>query len=96
MVRYLSLLTFTNQGLENIQDSPRRAASFRTSLEAAGGRLLGQYWATGEADGCIVFEAPDEATAASQLLALTKLGNVRTRTMRLFDEREFSAIVSEL
>ncbi len=54
------------------------------------------YWAVGAFDGCVVFEAPDEETAASLLLALGNAGNVRTQTMRLYDEAEFASIVSEV
>lgn len=95
MVRYLSLLSFTGQGIENFQKSSERAAKFRASIEAVGGRVLSQYWALGEADGCVVFEAPDDATAAAELLALGRMGNVRTRTLRVFDEQEFQQIVSK-
>jgi uncharacterized protein with GYD domain len=92
MVRYLSLLNFTEQGLRSVQQSPQRAVQFRKSIEAAGGKVVSQYWAVGEADGCIIFEAPSEEAAASLLLALGKLGNVRTRTLRIYDETEFDRI----
>lgn len=95
MTRYLSLLTFTEQGLANVQQSPTRAANFRASVEKAGGKVLSQYWAVGEADGCIVFEAPSEEVAASLLLALGKAGNVRTRTLRVYDASEFEQIVAK-
>lgn len=96
MVRYLSLLSFTDEGIANVQQSTQRAAHFRASIEAAGGIIVSQYWAIGEVDGCVVFEVPDEATAAAQLLALGKLGHVRTRSLRVYDEREFERIVAGL
>lgn len=95
MVRYLSLLNFTEQGLRNVQQSPQRATQFSKSVEAAGGKVISQYWAVGEADGSIVFEAPSEEAAASLLLALGKLGNVRTRSMRVYDEAEFARICAK-
>jgi uncharacterized protein with GYD domain len=95
MTRYLSLLTFTEQGLRNVQQSSERAKQFSKSVEAAGGKVISQYWSVGEVDGCIVFEAPNEETAAALLLALGKLANVRTRSLRVYDEQEFGRIVAK-
>jgi uncharacterized protein with GYD domain len=94
MVRYLSLLSFTDQGMANIQESTTRAANFRRSIEAAGGRVVSQYWALGEVDGCVVFEVSDDSVALAKLLALGKLGNVRTRSLRVYDEKEFAQVVA--
>ena len=95
MTRYLSLITFTEQGIRSVKQTVQRSHVFRKSVEAAGGTVLSQYWAVGEADGCVVFEAPDEETAASLLLALGQLGNVRTRTLRVYDAKEFETILAK-
>ena len=95
MTRYLSLITFTEQGIRSVKQTVQRSHNFRKSVEAAGGKVLSQYWAVGEADGCVVFEAPDEETAASLLLALGQLGNVRTRTLRVYDAKEFEKILAK-
>jgi uncharacterized protein with GYD domain len=94
MIRYLSLLNFTDQGIHQVGDTIKRADAFRQSVEAAGGKLVSQYWTTGDADGCVVFEAPDEQIGAALLLSLAKQGNVRTRTMRVFDTREFQGVLN--
>jgi uncharacterized protein with GYD domain len=93
MVRYMSLISFTDQGIREVDKSVARATKFRSAVEKAGGRVVQQYWAVGELDGCVVFEAPDENTAAALLLRLGRDDNVRTRTMRVFDANEFEAIV---
>jgi uncharacterized protein with GYD domain len=93
MTRYLTLLTFTDQGIRNVKQTVQRAKEFRASVETAGGKVLAQYWAVGGADGCLIFEAPDEATGAGLLLALGQQGNVRTQTMRLLDDREIKKII---
>ena len=95
MVRYMALVNFTDQGVRNVGDSIHRASSFGQSVEAAGGKLLSQYWAVGDADGCVTFEVPDEQTGASLLLALAKDGNVRTKTMRVYDTQEFQQVLSK-
>lgn len=93
MVRYLSLMSFTDQGIRSIDKTCERAGAFRSSVEAVGGRVLGLYWAVGEYDGAIIFEAPDEATATRLLMSLAKLGNVRTKSMRVHDEAEFQGVL---
>lgn len=96
MTRYLALLRFTEQGIRNIQDSKKRAAEFRDAVAAVGGSVLAQYWAVGEYDGCVVFESPQEETAAALLIKLGQEGNVRTQGMRLYDGQEFAAMVAAM
>lgn len=95
MVRYLALLTFTEKGLHEVQQSCKRADVFRVAVESAKGSVIAQYWAFGEVDGCVVFEVPDEEVAAALLLKLGRAGNVRTRSLRVYDEQEFSRIVAK-
>ena len=96
MVRFLTLVTFTDQGIREVSESVDRAGKFRSVVESAGGQVLCQYWAFGDVDGCFVLEAPDETTAASLLLRLDQEGHVRTRTLRVFDSDEFRTIASTL
>jgi len=94
MVRYLSLITFTDKGILDVSKSLDRARDFSSAVAAQGGKVLNQYWAMGEVDGCVIFECPEDKTAASLLLMLGQADNTRTRTMRLFDATEFESIVS--
>ncbi|KAA5539759.1 GYD domain-containing protein [Roseiconus nitratireducens] len=93
MIRYLTLITLTDQGVRDIGDSVQRASVFAESVRNAGGKLLSQTWTVGQYDGCVVFEAPDELTGASLLLNLEKGGNVRTLSMRCYDRQEFEQIL---
>jgi uncharacterized protein with GYD domain len=95
MTRFLSLLTFTDQGIRDVEQSIHRADNFRKSVEAAGGKVISQYWLVGEVDGCVVFEAPDDQAASALLLSLARLGNVRTRTLRVYDTKEFEGILAK-
>jgi len=96
MIRYLALVKLTDQGIQNVDNSIQRASSFGESVEAAGGKLLTQYWAVGEVDGCVVFEAPDAQTAAALLLKLAKDGNVRTQAMRVYNTQEFQEVMAKV
>ena len=43
----------------------------------------------------LVFEAPNDETAASVLLAADMLGNIRTQTMRAFTSSEMKMILDK-
>jgi uncharacterized protein with GYD domain len=93
MVRYVTLIRFTDQGARNIDKSVQRASEFGRSVSVAGGKIVSQVWTVGEYDGCVVFEVPDEATGAALLVKLAKDGNVRTQTMRCYDNQEFETVL---
>lgn len=95
MVRYLTLIQLTDKGVREIQNSATRAAAFTADVKAAGGNVEGQYWAVGQYDGAVLFTVPDEDTAASMLLKLAREGFVRTCSQRLFDAKEFQAILAK-
>lgn len=96
MPRYLSTLCFTDQGVQAVNDSMTRAEGFKETVEKVGGKVEAIYWAVGDADGVVIFDAPDEPTAASLLLKLAHDGFVRTKTLRVYDSTEFKAIVSAI
>ena len=95
MPRYLSLINFTDEGIRKVKDSAKRADAFRVNVEKAGGKVHGMYWAVGEFDGAVIFEAPDESTATALLLRLGSAGFVRTRTLRVNDAKEFGDILKQ-
>ena len=43
-----------------------------------------------------IFEAPDEEALSAHLLEISSLGNVRTTTLRAYDEQEMSAILQRI
>lgn len=95
MPTYVSLISFTQQGAQNFQDTPRRAAAFRDAAKKAGVTVRDVYWTLGAFDGLLVLEAPDEQTVTAAMLGLASLGNVRTQTLRAFDESEIGSILEK-
>jgi uncharacterized protein with GYD domain len=43
-----------------------------------------------------IFEAPDDEAISAHLLEIGSLGNVRTTTLRAYDEEEMSGILERL
>jgi uncharacterized protein with GYD domain len=93
---YVQLINFTEQGVKNIKESPARAAAFRKQVEGAGGKVREIYWTLGKYDGVLIFDAPDDETAAALMLSLAGKGNAKTHTLRAFDEKEFSAVLKKV
>lgn len=96
MAAYITLFNFTDQGIRNVKDSPNRANAFREAVQAAGGRLIGIWWTQGQYDGMCILDMPDDETATRTLLAVARLGNIRTTTLRAFSEEEMQRIVQGL
>lgn len=96
MATYIALLDYTRQGLDNIRDSPKRAAMFMESVRKTGATVQDLFWTTGKHDGVLIIDAPDEQSAMALMLSLSRAGNVRTTTMRAFDRNEMEGILSRI
>ncbi len=96
MARYISLVTYTDQGIRNIKESPKRLDAAKKLLKELGGELKEFYLTLGAYDLVIVAEAPNDEVVAKFALAAGSLGNVRTTTLKAFPEAEFRKIVAAL
>ena len=96
MATFISLFGWTDQGIRKVKDTAKRAAKFKKSIQAAGGSVKNIYWTIGRYDGVLVFEAPDDATAAAVMMGGCALGNVRTETLRAFDENEITKVLGKI
>ncbi|MBI3029830.1 MAG: GYD domain-containing protein [Candidatus Rokubacteria bacterium] len=96
MPSYIVLADYTDQGIRNVKDSPKRADAFEAAVKANGGALKDLYLVLGDHDLVAVVELPNDETAAKLALATASLGNVRTTTMRAFNRDEFRKIIASL
>ncbi len=96
MPSYVTLVKWTDQGIRNVKDSPKRADAIEAALKAAGGSVKGIYLVMGEYDIVVVSEAPNDETVTKLALATAMQGNVRTTTMRAYDREEFRKIIASL
>ena len=97
MATYLIQFGFTQKGIEKIKESPARVEAAKKSVRNFGGEVKAFYAILGgEFDTMFIIEAPNDQKVAEMVLAIAVLGNVRTRTLRLFSEHEFKAIVASL
>lgn len=96
MATFISLITMTQHGEEEIKHSAERAVAFRAIAENIGASVKEMYWTLGGFDGVLLFDAPDDETAASLMLALGSKGNVRTQTLRAFNSEQIASILGNI
>ncbi|HKT11544.1 MAG TPA: GYD domain-containing protein [Terriglobia bacterium] len=97
MATYLMLFSFTQQGIEKIKQLSVRGEAAKKMISQMGGEVQAYYMVMGgEFDTLFILKAPNEEKVAEMALAIAKLGNVRTRTHRLFNEEELGKITSAL
>ena len=96
MPRYVVLVNWTEQGLKNVRQTLQRTDSGGEIAHKHGLKLEQAYWTVGPYDMLTIFEAPDEEALSAHLLEIGSLGNVRTTTLRAYDEQEMSGILQRL
>ena len=96
MAKYVVLLNWTDQGIRAAKQTVERAQTARQAFAKLGAELVDIWWTVGPYDLVGVVEAPDDETVTRAGLALGMLGNVRSTTLRAFDEGEMTAILKGL
>ncbi len=96
MARYVVLVNWTDQGVKNAKETVSRLAAARQVWEKFGGRITDAVWTIGQHDMVLSAEAPDDETMAAIGLAIARLGNIRTTTLRAFGEAEMQRILQKI
>ena len=96
METFIVLGNFTDQGVRNIKESPKRSDAFKAMAAKAGVKVKELYWTLGHYDLVTIVEAPDSATVTALGLAVAALGNVRTETLTAFPAGEFGKILGKM
>ena len=96
MATYISLMKLTDQGIKDIKNAGIRMEKVKNAVASAGGKWIGFYMVTGEYDYVAIAEFPSDEAGAAFMLALGAAGNLRTTTMRAFNEQEFTKIINSL
>lgn len=96
MVRFITLWNWTDKGVAKIDETIDRAEAFSAAAEKAGVRVKEFYWTVGEYDGFLIHEAPDEFSAIAAIAQLSRLGNIRTRTLRALDAADMRQVLGKL
>jgi uncharacterized protein with GYD domain len=96
MPTYLCLCNWTQKGIENIKESPKRLDDAKTFFREMGVEMKSFYMTSGRYDMVIVVEAKDENALARTMLAQGAKGGIRTETLRAFTEDEYRRVISSI
>jgi uncharacterized protein with GYD domain len=96
MVTYVVLAKFTDQGVRNAKESPKRADAYKEMAKTFGVTVKEILWTQGRYDVVTIVDAKDESAAMSLSLSLAALGNVRTETLRAFSAAEMAKIAGNM
>lgn len=96
MAKYIALLNWTDQGIRGAKQTVERARAARQGFEALGVKLTDIWWTVGPYDLVCVMEAADDEAVTRAGLALGMLGNVRSTTLRAFEEGDMERILKGL
>ena len=93
---YIILWSYTDQGIKNVIESPKRVNIFKSKIENDGGKLLETYYTFGKYDGVSIVEAPNDEALMSCLLSIGSQGNARTVTLQVFTYEDASKIMGNI
>ena len=96
MSTYIILNKLTDKGIQTFKESPIRLEAFKKDLDFAGGELIDFYLAMGRYDAIFVIEMPSDEAMAALAFSIGGQGNVRTETLKAFDEAEYREIVKKI
>jgi uncharacterized protein with GYD domain len=93
---FILSLNFTDQGIRNIKDAPKRAHQARELAKKVGVDIKQVYMTTGDSDLVVMVEAPNGDSMVKFAMATGMQGNVRTRTARAWTLEEYQKLIAEL
>ena len=96
MPTYVVLSNFTEQGIRNIKETPKRAEAFRALAKNHGCTVKEILWTHGHYDVVSIVDARDETSMSALGLSVAKLGNIRSHTLRAFSADEIGKILDKV
>lgn len=96
MPTYVVLANFTEQGIRNIKESPKREDAFRELCEKFDARVKDVYRTMGRYDIVALVDAPTDSAMSTILYSLGSRGNVRTETLRAFTRQETDQALAKM
>jgi uncharacterized protein with GYD domain len=95
MATYMILFSLTQKGVKEIKDSPARITTAKEIIRNMGGEVRDFYAILGsQYDTMFILDAANDEKLGGMVLAIARLGYVRTQTYRLFNEDEYGKIIS--
>jgi uncharacterized protein with GYD domain len=95
MPNYITLGNWTEQGIKNVKESPKRADAVSALANKLGAKMQ-IFYTMGRYDIVALTEAPNDDVAMQLLLEIGKLGNVKTQTLKAWTTSEATKVISKI
>jgi uncharacterized protein with GYD domain len=96
MPTYIMLSSWTDQGIRHVKDSPDRLDAARQLCRQHGAEMTGFYMTMGAYDMVVIIDAPSDEAFARLAISIAKGGNIRTATLKAFDEGQYRKIIESI
>ena len=94
MPTFVCYISWTEQGIRSVKEAPKRGKTARELARKLGVEMKHLYLTSGDSDLLCIMEAPSADNIAKFAMAISSLGNVRTRTAMAWSETEYEKLVS--
>jgi uncharacterized protein with GYD domain len=90
MAKYLVEARYTAEGAKGLvrEGGTGRRAAAAKAVEGLGGKIEAFYYAFGDVDAYVIFDVPDNVSAAALALAVSQSGGINTKTVVLITPEE--------
>jgi uncharacterized protein with GYD domain len=96
MPTFISMLSWTDQGIRSVKDTPKRVQAARETAKKFGVEIKQIFLTSGDFDVVAILEAPSYDNVAKYSMTTGSQGNIRSRTVRAWPEAEMLKLISEL
>ena len=96
MPKFIILGQFTQDGIKNIKDSPKRLEDAKKLMKSVGGELKAFYYTLGRYDFVSITEAGDLDGALKAAMMIGGVGSVRTETLVAFPSDKGTEIINSI
>jgi uncharacterized protein with GYD domain len=96
MPTYIMLGRWTDQGIRLVKDSPDRLDAARQLCRQHGAEIIGFHMTIGQYDMVVIIDAPNDDAYAKLAVSIAKGGNIRTTTLKAFDEAQYRKIIASV
>ena len=96
MAHYVVLGSFSDQGIRNVKETAKRAEAFRETAKQMGATVKEIFWTLGHYDVVVTLGAPNDETVTALMMKVGSLGNLKSQTLRAFDEKEVQSLLLKM
>ena len=95
MAKYIILGQWTDQGIRNVKDSPKRVDAVKALAAKVGGKI--DVWYTmGKFDFVAIAEAPNDEAYMQLALTIGAQGNARTTTLKAWSTDDGAKVIAKI